>query len=70
MNLHNEIMNLQTKHDNRAGAIAYKTGHRDARHAAAELAIASDAYIERLEYYARKMWGDEMLQEIKAEAGV
>jgi hypothetical protein len=31
------------------GVHAYKTGHRDARHAAAELAIAADKRIEELE---------------------
>jgi hypothetical protein len=51
MNLHGQIMNLATPF---AGAYdedvrdAYKCGHRDARHAAAELAHSADAEIERL----------------------
>lgn len=55
MNLHNEIMNIPV--DNRkhldavssAGAAAYKLGHRDARHAAAELSLKAEARIEELE---------------------
>lgn len=55
MNLHNEIMNIPV--DNRkhldavsgAGAAAYKFGHRDARHSAAELSLKADARIEELE---------------------
>jgi len=54
MNLHNLIMNLPCKpnSDNFLDAgtlLTYKYGHRDARHAAAELAIAADARIEELE---------------------
>lgn len=56
MKLHNEIMNIPV--DNRkhldavsaAGAAAYKYGHRDARHAAAELSLKADARIDELEY--------------------
>ena len=55
MNLHNDIMNIPV--DNRkhldavsaAGAAAYKYGHRDARHAAAELSLKAEARIEELE---------------------
>ena len=49
MSQHNEIMNLPTKHDHRNDAIAYKEGHRDARHAAAELSLKYEGYIELLE---------------------
>jgi hypothetical protein len=35
--------------------IAYKIGHRDARHAAAELANEADADIERLRAYAERL---------------
>lgn len=50
MNLHGSIMNLEAKTpselDKAAGLIeAYKMGHRDARHAAAELANTTDAVI-------------------------
>lgn len=46
MNLHGQMMNIQPP--TRVGtpetnpAIAYKMGHRDARHAAAELALRAD----------------------------
>ena len=52
MNLHGQIMNLQCKPANMDAEpnqkLAYKVGHRDARHAAAELALKADAEIERL----------------------
>ena len=54
MNLHNEIMNLVPPQRRELittsgqGEIAYKFGHRDARHAAAELAIKSDSLIEEM----------------------
>jgi len=53
MNLHNEIMNINV------GTVvadgfphklhAYKVGHRDALHAAAELSLKVDSYINSLE---------------------
>lgn len=51
--LHGQIMNLPCKLPEAASGwpnygIAYKTGHRDARHAAAEQALKSDACIEAL----------------------
>lgn len=59
MNLHNEIMNIPANIilDGPEGVgnvsqnpyIAYKEGHRDARHDAAELSLKYEAYIERLE---------------------
>ena len=55
MNLHNEIMNIQIneesafyKYGNEA-LYAYKEGHRDARHSAAELSLKAEARIEGLE---------------------
>jgi hypothetical protein len=50
--LHAAIMNIHLGNGVSSGAgelVAYKTGHRDARHAAAELALASDARIAELE---------------------
>jgi len=49
MNLHNEIMNINCTpgHAYAANQAAYKLGHRDARHAAAELALKADAEIEK-----------------------
>lgn len=59
MNLHSDIMNIQPTiiHDGPNGVgnvnsnrfLAYKEGHRDARHAAAELSLKADARIEELE---------------------
>lgn len=50
--LHDKIMNISWQEDpyspDRAERIAYKTGHRDARHAAAELAAKQDVLIEQL----------------------
>ena len=49
--LHNAIMNIQATPDKTAGVnfqLAYKMGHRDARHAAAELALASSQQRPRL----------------------
>lgn len=48
MDLHEQIMNLQTPpaltfSGDKSPFIAYKEGHRDARHAAAELALKADA---------------------------
>ena len=53
MNLHNEIMNLPCEPSQRdimndREITAHKIGHRDARHAAAELAIKSDSLIEEM----------------------
>lgn len=54
MNLHNEIMNLPSRMTrgeflNQYDYQAYKEGHRDARHDAAELSLKYEAYIDSLE---------------------
>ena len=53
MDLHNEIMNIQIntnkivpKYISPVGNHAYKEGHRDARHAAAELSLKQQAKFE------------------------
>lgn len=51
MSLHDDIMNIPaiiTGPMERERARIYETGHRDARHAAAELAVKVDAEIKRL----------------------
>lgn len=53
MSLHDKIMNIIGRHSScRATSDgerqAYATGHRDARHAAAELAVAQDALVAQL----------------------
>lgn len=58
MNLHNQIMNIPTDvdftgwsdHDRQS----YKRGHRDARHAAAELSLKAEARSEELEIELEK----------------
>lgn len=70
MNLHGEIMNLPLG----AGApetrssesyIAYRNGHRDARHAAAELAIRAEIAIEELE--AKLVMADEIIAKLERD---
>lgn len=58
MSLHNDIMNLICKEPEvrSYGAephYAYKLGHRDARHAAAELSLKADERIDELVYALR-----------------
>ena len=56
MSLHNEIMNIQIKATDGGrnsemgdhGEKCYKIGHRDARHAAAELSLKYEHLIEEL----------------------
>jgi len=55
MDLHAEIMNIRLDEEDlkanlpKASFAAYKVGHRDARHAAAELSLKAQARIEELE---------------------
>ena len=51
MNLHSDIMNIPcfTELTNHAERMAYKIGHRDARHSAAELSLKAEARIDELE---------------------
>lgn len=65
MNLHSEIMNIPVPHSvthnlehpdckDMFSAHSYKIGHRDARHAAAELSLKAEARIEELETELQK----------------
>lgn len=59
MNLHNEIMNIPVQlpelgFEGIGPPLAYKIGHRDARHAAAELSLKAEARIEELEDELKK----------------
>lgn len=61
MNLHNEIMNIPAKHQrvvfqDQGFYLMYKEGHRDARHAAAELSLKADARIEELEEALKELY--------------
>lgn len=70
MSLHNEIMNIQVGtvvydlFDSKV--LAYKCGHRDARHAAAELSLKYERYISIMEDY---LDGDS-LDEWRKECGL
>ena len=62
MNFHERMMNIQVDQeeinactDNQSESIAYKLGHRDARHAAAEIANEADLEIERLKKLVSKL---------------
>lgn len=61
MNYHNEMMNIQESGRRELiacsgqGALSYKYGHRDARHAAAEIALKADTRIEELEQVLREV---------------
>ena len=50
MTLHGQIMNLPSGQGTMSQSpdMAYKIGHRDARHAAAELALKADACVDAL----------------------
>lgn len=60
MNLHNEIMNIPavkfeaTPKQYGEYDLVYKLGHRDARHAAAEMALKYDNLIDDLENHFGK----------------
>jgi hypothetical protein len=53
MDLHSQIMNIPTIVGTYNDEFCYKLGHRDARHAAAELALKADARIEELKVYEK-----------------
>lgn len=70
MNLHNAIMNINMLPIGNAGfgrTLDYKIGHRDARHAAAELSLKYEAYIEDLEQIASQAIGSNLLSNLKKE---
>lgn len=81
MDLHGEIMNISTPRDWHQvkdfsaycdDIYSYKLGHRDARHAAAELSLKYLSYIEELENIARSVLSDseEVFQQIREECGI
>lgn len=71
MRLHNDIMNIQVGtiiydlFDHKAHA--YKCGHRDARHAAAEMSLKYEALIERL---FDALCNNDLVDQIKEEYGL
>lgn len=55
MNLHGRIMNIPAKpYDGTDAYTHYCRGHRDARHAAAELAISADKLADAMRDIAKK----------------
>lgn len=77
MNLHNEIMNIQLpKTDGQRyndmgsdGEYCYKLGHRDARHAAAELSLKYEQLIQKLFDALCDRHADDLVDELKEEFG-
>ena len=72
MTLHNEIMNITVMNvkipRGKFGEMPYKLGHRDARHAAAELSLKYERYIELLEDHLEDV--DDLLFDLRKEAGL
>ena len=72
MNLHNEIMNIPARplaadlYDHKLQA--YKCGHRDARHDAADLSLKYERYIKLLENHLEDF--DDLLDDLRKEAGL
>lgn len=78
MNLHNEIMNLQIKQSdgqrNRdmgdSGELCYKIGHRDARHAAAELSLKYEGFMYALIDALENRHADDLVDKLKEKYGL
>lgn len=74
MSLHNEIMNIPTGMRQEMAAVdtgnpilVYRMGHRDARHAAAELSLKYEALIERLLDALERRHADDYVDSIREE---
>jgi hypothetical protein len=78
MSLHNEIMNIQVKATDgqryqemgSEGEHCYKIGHRDARHAAAELSLKYEALIEDLSDALANLSDSDYVDRIKGKHNV
>lgn len=55
MSLHNKIMNLPCEHIKGDALGLYKRGHKNARHAAAELALEADAELDDAQLIAKAL---------------
>lgn len=71
MSLHNEIMNIPAlvpaeAHEG-GNVYAYKIGHRDARHSAAELSLKYETLIERLLDALEQRNADDYVDSIRKE---
>jgi hypothetical protein len=75
MSLHNEIMNIQIDRQKESQAVmsqdevdlAYRKGHRDARHDAAELSLKYEALIEKLLGALERRHADDYVDSIRQE---
>jgi len=74
MSLHNEIMNIPTGRRQEMAAVdtsnpilVYRMGHRDARHAAAELSLKYENLIERLLEALERRHADDYVDSIREE---
>lgn len=74
MSLHNEIMNIATGQlqemaviDETNPILVYRMGHRDARHAAAELSLKYEHLIERLLTTLERLHADDFVDSIRGE---
>lgn len=74
MSLHNEIMNIPTGQLQEMVAVeetnpilVYRMGHRDARHAAAELSLKYESLIERLLTALEQRHADDYVDSIREE---
>lgn len=67
MNLHNQIMNIPTVPGSYNDEFCYKLGHRDARHAAAELSLKYDALIQDLLDHAENFGAGLYVARIRKE---
>lgn len=74
MSLHNEIMNIPTSWlqeiaaaDTSNPVLVYRMGHRDARHAAAELSLKYENLIERLLEALEQRHADDYVDNIREE---
>lgn len=67
MSLHNEIMNIPTLVGTYNDEFCYKLGHRDARHAAAELSLKYEGLIEKLLDALEARNADDYVERIRKE---
>lgn len=73
MSLHNDIMNIPVDKemvdflDDHSTKAAYKVGHWDARHAAAELSLKYEELIERLLSHLEDCNADDYVDDIRQE---
>lgn len=80
INFHRDIMNIQIDEkifeweNDEKSAFAYKIGHRDARHQAAEIALKMDRVLEEMRFIANQNdltgnWAVELAKSVLKEIG-